>query len=131
MAPTAIANEFDILGEEVPDKEYVIDDGGVLSKAGRKTLKNELKTLDIKTGYRVTAITTRKLEFETDTFAFADKVAPATKSHHHVHIKAPYFHNIDEIIMTCCRCLRAGTRRLRSVTRRELFSSSLPPRTVP
>ena len=30
--------------------------------------------LQIETGYRVTAVTVRKLEFEPDTFAFADKV---------------------------------------------------------
>ncbi len=81
VAPQAIANEFDILGEEAPAKEFVIDDGGVLSKAGRKSINNLLKTLEIKTGYRVTAITTRKLEFETDTFAFADKVPPRRAFH--------------------------------------------------
>lgn len=74
ISPAAIANEFDILGEEVPTKDYVIDDAGVLSKSGKKALSNLLKTSEIKTGYRLTAITTRKLEFETDTFAFADKV---------------------------------------------------------
>jgi len=74
VAPLAIANEFDILNEDVPTKEFVIDDAGALSKSGKKALTNILKTLEIKSGYRVTAITTRKLEFETDAFAFADKV---------------------------------------------------------
>jgi len=74
VAPMAIANEFDILAEPVPDKEYVIDDAGVMSKSGKKALTNLLKTSEIKSGYRITAITTRKLEFESDSFAFADKV---------------------------------------------------------
>ena len=98
-------------------------------------LKNELKTLEIKTGYRVTAITTRKLEFETDTLPLLTRWRPparaAPKSHHHDNNKAPHCHIIDEIIITCCRCLRAGTRLPRSATRRELFSLSLPPRMVP
>jgi len=74
VTPLAMANEFDIISEDVPTKDYVIDDAGTLSKAGKKALTNELKTLEIKSGYRITAITTRKLEFETDAFAFADKV---------------------------------------------------------
>jgi hypothetical protein len=37
--------------------------------------------LQTTTGYRVEVVTVRKLEFETDAFAFADKVRAA--SHHH------------------------------------------------
>jgi hypothetical protein len=33
--------------------------------------------MQIETGYRVEVVTVRKLEFETDAFAFADKVGPA------------------------------------------------------
>merc|ERR1711976_733928 len=76
ISPAAIANEFDILGEEVPTKDYVIDDAGVLSKSGKKALSNLLKTSEIKTGYRLTAITTRKLEFE-NTLAAGDAAAAA------------------------------------------------------
>lgn len=89
VSPMAIANEFDILGEEVPSANFVIDDAGVLSKAGMKSLNNVLKTCEIKTGYRITAITTRKLEFESDAFAFADKVgrcSPAAAAPLHVPI---------------------------------------------
>lgn len=74
ISPYALANEFDILGEPAPTSEYVIDDANVMSKSGKKALNNLLKTSEIKSGYRITAITTRKLEFESDAFAFADKV---------------------------------------------------------
>lgn len=32
-------------------------------------------SVQIETGYRLTAVTVRKLEFEADTYAFADKVS--------------------------------------------------------
>jgi hypothetical protein len=35
------------------------------------------------TGYRVEVVTVRKLEFETDAFAFADKVRPAANQDCH------------------------------------------------
>ncbi|KAG2448348.1 hypothetical protein HYH02_006930 [Chlamydomonas schloesseri] len=70
----AIASEFDILGEPTPTSNYFIDDASVLSKATRSDINKRLKLLEIQTGYRVEVVTVRRLEFETDAFAFADKV---------------------------------------------------------
>lgn len=73
LGAPAIASEFDILSEETPTATYVIDDANVLSKSTRNDLTRRLKTLEIETGYRLEVVTVRKLEFETDAFAFADK----------------------------------------------------------
>ena len=75
LAGVANASEFDIVAEEAkPTSHYFVDDANVLSKSTRGDIDYKLKRLEIETGYRVTAVTVRKLEFETDTFAFADKV---------------------------------------------------------
>jgi uncharacterized membrane protein YgcG len=74
VASPACANEFDILGEARPTTQYTIDDAGVLSKATRSDVNKRLKLLEIETGYRLEVVTVRKLEFETDAFAFGDKV---------------------------------------------------------
>ena len=63
-----------ILGEPTPTSTYVIDDASVINRTTKTELTNRLKRLEIETGYRVSAITVRKLEVETDAFAFADRV---------------------------------------------------------
>ena len=73
-ASPACANEFDILGEPRPTVQHVLDDAGVLSKATRSEVNKRLKLLEIESGYRLEVVTVRKLEFETDAFAFGDKV---------------------------------------------------------
>ncbi|CAL8465281.1 g4816 [Coccomyxa elongata] len=70
----ALANEFDILNEPTPTKNYVIDDANVLNKTTKKSVNDELSRLETETGYRLEAVTVRKLEFENDAFAFGDKV---------------------------------------------------------
>lgn len=72
-APAAFASEFDILGSDKP-AQYYVDDANVLSKATRGELTQKLKQLQFDTGYRLEVVTVRKLEFETDSFTFADKV---------------------------------------------------------
>ncbi|KIZ03098.1 hypothetical protein MNEG_4860 [Monoraphidium neglectum] len=75
LAPAvpALANEFDILAEPAPTNAYYVDDAGVLSKSTKSEVNKRLRLLETTTGYRVTAVTVRKLEFETDAYAFADK----------------------------------------------------------
>jgi hypothetical protein len=63
-----------ILGEEKPTTNYLIDDASVINKTTRKAVNDRLKRLDFETGYRVTAITVRKLEVEADAFAFTDRI---------------------------------------------------------
>lgn len=72
--PPALAGEFDVLGEAKPSTYYYVDDASVLSKASRSEINQKLKLLEVQTGYRISVVTVRKLEFETDAFAFADKV---------------------------------------------------------
>ena len=74
VASPACANEFDILGTPRPTVQYTVDDAAVLSKATRSDVNKRLKLLEIQTGYRLEVVTVRKLEFETDAFAFGDKV---------------------------------------------------------
>ncbi|KAG2499945.1 hypothetical protein HYH03_002232 [Edaphochlamys debaryana] len=74
LGAPAIASEFDVLGAPAPTSTYYIDDANVLSKDTRGELNKKLKSLEIETGYRVEVVTVRKLEFETDAFAFAEKV---------------------------------------------------------
>lgn len=69
----AIASEFDILAEPTPTTTYFIDDAAVLSKSTRSDITKTLKLLEVETGYRLEVVTVRKLEFETDAFAFVDK----------------------------------------------------------
>lgn len=63
-----------ILGEEPPTTKYLIDDAGAINKTTKKAVNDRLKRLEIETGYRVTAITVRKLEVEPDAFVFTDRV---------------------------------------------------------
>lgn len=75
VTDAAIASEFDILAEPTPtESKYVFDDANVLSKSTRADLTKRLKILEIGTGYHVNVVTVRKLEFETDPFAYGDKV---------------------------------------------------------
>jgi len=74
VAGPALAAELDLLLEPTPTSRYVIDDAGVLSKSTRKELNERLQELEAKTNYRLEVATVRKLEFETDPFAFGDKV---------------------------------------------------------
>ena len=48
MATSVLANEFDILGEPVPTKNYFIDDAGVLSKSTRSDLNKRLSILEVR-----------------------------------------------------------------------------------
>lgn len=63
-----------ILGEEKPTTSYLIDDAGAINKTTKKAVNERLKRLEIETGYRVTAVTVRKLEVEADAFVFTDRV---------------------------------------------------------
>lgn len=74
LSGVALANEFDVVGEAAPSQHYYVDDANVISRSNRGDIDYKLKRLEIETGYRLTAITVRKLEFEPDTYAFADKV---------------------------------------------------------
>jgi uncharacterized protein len=71
---SATANEFDLLSSGTPDT-YIVDDASVLNKTTRSSISGQLKDLEQKTGYRVEVVTVRKLEFESDAFAFGDKLA--------------------------------------------------------
>ncbi|KXZ41469.1 hypothetical protein GPECTOR_449g345 [Gonium pectorale] len=73
LGAPAIASEFDVLAEPTPTTNYFVDDANVLSKSTRSDINKRLKLLEIQTGYRVEVVTVRRLEFETDAFAFADK----------------------------------------------------------
>ena len=70
----ACANEFDLLSSSTPET-YIVDDASVLNKTTRSSVASQLKDLELKTGYRVEVTTVRKLEFESDAFAFGDKLA--------------------------------------------------------
>lgn len=43
----ALANEFDILNEPTPTKNYVIDDANVLNKTTKKSVNDELSRLEV------------------------------------------------------------------------------------
>lgn len=70
----AIASEFDVLDAPVPETSYVVDDGSVLSKAGKGALVGKLRELEKTTGYHLNVVTMRKLQFTPDPFEFSDKV---------------------------------------------------------
>ena len=63
-----------LLSEPTPTSNYVIDDANVINKTTRKAVGDRLKRLEIETGYRVEAVTVRKLEIEADAFAFNDRL---------------------------------------------------------
>lgn len=72
----AKAAELEILGTPPPQSGvgYIVDDGGLLSRAASGSLNKSLKDLEDKTGYHVNVVTVKKLVFEQDPFAFGDKV---------------------------------------------------------
>mmetsp|Transcript_8073 Transcript_8073/g.26832 ORF Transcript_8073/g.26832 Transcript_8073/m.26832 type:complete len:282 (-) Transcript_8073:910-1755(-) len=70
----ATAGELDVLGSPVPSSNYIVDDGSVLSRSATGALQKELAALEKDTGYRVEVVTLRKLVFQSDVFAFADKL---------------------------------------------------------
>ncbi|GMH32207.1 hypothetical protein BSKO_00041 [Bryopsis sp. KO-2023] len=74
LSSPALASEFDILTAPKPTSNYVIDDAKVINKATENSLNKQLFDLEAKTGFRLEVATVRKLEFETDAFAFGDKV---------------------------------------------------------
>ena len=53
---------------------YVIDDGGILSKSGKRSIAQRCADLEKKTGYHLNVVTMRKLQFTPDPFEFSDKV---------------------------------------------------------
>jgi uncharacterized protein len=74
LSGAAVASEFDLLSEPKPTTSYYVDDANVLSLSTKGDLNRKLKALEDSTGYRLEVMTLRKLEFETDAFAFADKI---------------------------------------------------------
>eukprot|EP00891_Asterochloris_glomerata_P007750 jgi/Astpho2/7750/Aster-07592 len=74
LSGAALANEFDVVNSPTPELSYYIDDAGVLNKTTKKAINDRLYKLEANTGYRLEAVTVRKLEFEQDAFSFGDKV---------------------------------------------------------
>jgi len=96
LSGAAIASEFDVINTSTPSLNYLIDDAGVLNKTTKKAVNDRLYKLEVsfeqhgtipvqsnfkkrlllqtETGYRLEVVTVRKLEFETDSFAFGDKI---------------------------------------------------------
>ena len=70
---SAVANEFDLLANGTPDT-YIIDDASAINRTTKKSVGDQLQDLERQTGYRLEVATVRKLEFESDAFAFADKL---------------------------------------------------------
>ena len=73
---SASAAELEILQTPPPEsgKGYIVDDGGLLSRAASGTINSKLAALEKETGFHLNVITIRKLVFEQDPFAFGDKV---------------------------------------------------------
>jgi len=74
LSGAAIASEFDVLEAPAPETSYVIDDGGILSKSGKRSIAQRCADLEKKTGYHLNVVTMRKLQFTPDPFEFSDKV---------------------------------------------------------
>jgi len=74
LSGAAVASEFDVINTSTPSLNYLIDDAGVLNKTTKKAVNDRLYKLETETGYRLEVVTVRKLEFETDGFAFGDKI---------------------------------------------------------
>lgn len=70
---SAVANEFDLLANGTPST-YIVDDASVINRATTKSVGDQLLELERQTGYRLEVATVRKLEFESDAFAFGDKL---------------------------------------------------------
>lgn len=70
----AVAGEIEILGTPAPTEGYIVDDAGLMSRSTATTVNKTLKELEDTTGFHMNVITVRKLVFETDPFAFGDKV---------------------------------------------------------
>lgn len=70
----ALAGELEILQTPAPTNGYVVDDAAIMSRSTQQSVSKTLKELEDATGYHVNVITVRKLVFETDPFAFGDKV---------------------------------------------------------
>jgi len=70
----AVAGEIEILGTPAPTEGYIVDDAGLMSRSTATAVNKTLKELEDATGFHMNVITVRKLVFETDPFAFGDKV---------------------------------------------------------
>jgi len=68
------AGELEIMQTPTLTESYIVDDAGVMSRSSAATINKTLKELEDTTGYRMNVVTVRKLVFETDPFAFGDKV---------------------------------------------------------
>ena len=68
------AGELEIMQTPRLEDGYVVDDAGLLSRSSATAINKSLKELEDQTGYRLNVVTVRKLVFETDPFAFGDKV---------------------------------------------------------
>ena len=73
-ADVARAGELEILQTPAPTAGYIVDDAGIMSRSTQQSVSKTLKELEDATGYHMNVITVRKLVFETDPFAFGDKV---------------------------------------------------------
>ena len=62
------AAELEILQTPPPEsgKGYIVDDGGLLSRAASGTINSKLAALEKETGFHLNVITIRKLVFEQD-----------------------------------------------------------------
>lgn len=72
VAPAA-ATELDVLTAPIP-VGYIIDDAGMLSRSAITAVNKLGGQIERETGNRIVVITLRKLQVESDPFAFADKV---------------------------------------------------------
>ncbi len=70
----ANAGEIEILATPAPTEGYIVDDAGLMSRSTATTVNKTLKELEDETGFHLNVVTVRKLVFETDPFAFGDKV---------------------------------------------------------
>jgi len=70
----AFSTEFDILAEDEPNTRFFIDDANVLSRTSRDDINNKLADLLQRTGFKLTVVTVRKLEFDPDVFSFSEKL---------------------------------------------------------
>jgi uncharacterized membrane protein YgcG len=69
-----MSSVLQLLAESRPTDNYIIDDANALNRTTKKAVSDRLKRLEFETGYRVEAVTVRRLEVEPDAFAFNDRL---------------------------------------------------------
>jgi hypothetical protein len=116
-----------LLGEPTPTSNYIIDDAGVLNKTTKKAVSDRLKRLDIETGFRVEAVTVRRLEVEPDAFAFSERLltnwcAPLLRVPPQQIARSPNYHCLSGLFpsttalprtgaLHCCTCRPSSCRK--------------------